>query len=67
MHILKVQNYSTKFEEGVMAITKMFENATQYISEAVARIFGLNDDKYPMTGVQPFDGDPYKERPGSDW
>lgn len=50
-----------------MGITKMFDNVTQYISEAVARIFGPSDDKYPATGMQPFEGDPYKERPGSDW
>ena len=27
-----------------------------YILEAARRIFGPNDDQYPATGVQPFEG-----------
>jgi hypothetical protein len=50
-----------------MSFSKMFANMTQYISEAVARIFGPTDDEYPNTGVQPFEGEPYKEKPGADW
>ncbi len=44
-----------------MAITKMLASITQYISEAVMRIFGPTDDAYPTIGVQPFTGDPYKK------
>ena len=40
-----------------MRIQQLFVNAISYISEAVSRIFGLNDDNYPATGVQPFTGD----------
>ena len=40
-----------------MAISRII----QYISEAVMRIFGPNDDAYPAIGVQPFTGEPYKE------
>lgn len=43
-----------------MGITKMFDNMNQYLSEAVARIFGPNDDEYPSSGVQPFLGKPFK-------
>ena len=49
-----------------MNIYKLFENITKYISEAVVRIFGPNDDAYPNTGVQPFTDDPYKPR-RADW
>lgn len=44
-----------------MAISKMIATMTQYISEAVMRIFGPNDDAYPMIGVQPFTGEVYRE------
>jgi hypothetical protein len=40
-----------------MHMPKFFENAISYVSEAVSRIFGLDDDNYPATGVQPFTGD----------
>jgi hypothetical protein len=33
-----------------------------YISEAVMRIFGIRDDDYPATGVQPFDGNSAKKQ-----
>ncbi|MBF2004874.1 MULTISPECIES: hypothetical protein [Chlorogloeopsis] len=44
------------------AISKLLARLTQYITEAAIRIFGPSDDAYPNTGVQPFSGDPYKER-----
>jgi hypothetical protein len=44
-----------------MAVSKMFQRVVQYISEAVVRIFGPNDDAYPNSGVQPFDGEVKKE------
>lgn len=50
-----------------MSVTKMLEDTTQYIFEAVARIFGPSDDAYPVIGVQPFEGEPRRKRPGSDW
>lgn len=42
-----------------MNISKMMDNLIQYISEAIARIFGPTDDEYPETGVQPFEGEPF--------
>lgn len=33
-----------------------------YISGGVTRIFGIRDDNYPATGVQPFDGDAAKKQ-----
>jgi hypothetical protein len=44
-----------------MNISKTLENITQYFSVAMARIFGPTDDKYPNTGVQPFEGETFKE------
>ncbi|MCW5316696.1 nicotinate phosphoribosyltransferase [Nostoc sp. KVJ3] len=42
-----------------MAISKILADITRYISEAAMRIFGPNDDAYPVIGVQPFTGEPY--------
>jgi hypothetical protein len=50
-----------------MNIFKLFDGITRYISEAVVRIFSPNDDAYPVTGVQPFSGDPYHENRRADW
>ncbi len=50
-----------------MDISKFLASLAQYISEAVARIFSPTDDEYPNTGVQPFEGEAYKEKPGADW
>ena len=50
-----------------MGIGKLLSDITKYITEAFARIFGPNDDKYPATGVQPFEGEPYQEKSGADW
>jgi hypothetical protein len=50
-----------------MGISKLFGRMTKYISEAVARIFGPNDDSYPATGVQPFEGVPFEAGKNSDW
>ncbi|HEY9850588.1 MAG TPA: hypothetical protein V6D28_14070 [Leptolyngbyaceae cyanobacterium] len=50
-----------------MTVYQMFDRVTQFFLEAAARIFGPTDDAYPVTGVQPFEGDPYKESDKSDW
>ncbi|MEB3828790.1 hypothetical protein [Phormidium sp. CCY1219] len=49
-----------------MNISKMFSDVMQYVSEAFARIFSPSDDIYPMSGVQPFEGDPYKDSQWAD-
>lgn len=49
-----------------MGIYKIFDGITQYLSEAVSRIFGPRDDAYPAVGVQPFAGDPFKQQ-DRDW
>ncbi|MBD1940821.1 hypothetical protein H6F50_00415 [Coleofasciculus sp. FACHB-712] len=50
-----------------MSLTRTFDNIIQYFSGAIARIFGLSDDAYPATGVQPFTGEPFSARRGEDW
>ena len=50
-----------------MSIYRLFESMTQYISEAVVRIFSPNDDAYPIIGVQPFSGEPFQETKRTDW
>jgi len=44
------------------AIYRILARITQYISEAAMRIFRPNDDAYPVIGIQPFAGEPYKEK-----
>lgn len=50
-----------------MTIFRAIANITQYISEAAMRIFGPDDDAYPTTGVQPYTGEPYKEKTADNW
>ncbi len=38
-----------------------------FVSEAVMRIFTPTDDAYPIIGVQPFTGDPYKGGRAEAW
>ncbi|WP_072016411.1 isochorismate synthase [Neosynechococcus sphagnicola] len=38
-----------------MNISRMLDTTLQYLSGAMARIFGPTDDNYPATGVQPFE------------
>ncbi|MEO0540080.1 MAG: hypothetical protein AAFZ80_04345 [Cyanobacteria bacterium P01_A01_bin.105] len=42
-----------------MTAFQWFNASLSYLSEAVAHIFGPDQDAYPMIGVQPFEGDPY--------
>lgn len=44
-----------------MSITKMFEDMTQYLTEAFARIFGPNEEDVPNIGVQPFECAPFHQ------
>lgn len=45
-----------------MRLVKQVQEATRYVWEGVKRIFSPRDDEYPETGVQPFTGDPYKDK-----
>jgi hypothetical protein len=50
-----------------MTISNIFMSAMQYISEAFMRIFSPTDDAYPVIGVQPFTGEPYRGRTAQSW
>ncbi|HLO47323.1 MAG TPA: isochorismate synthase [Kamptonema sp.] len=43
-----------------MNLSKNVASAMRFVSEAAMRIFSLSDDKYPVVGVQPFEGIPSK-------
>lgn len=45
-----------------MSLPKMIDEVLMFMSGAVSRIFGLNDDEYPNSGVQPFTGEPYDQK-----
>jgi hypothetical protein len=45
-----------------MSVPKLFDDVIQYFTGAIYRIFGPNDDAYPNTGVQPYSGEPNKDR-----
>ena len=40
-----------------MKLLTLLNDTVEYFADAIARIFGLGDDIYPETGVQPFSGD----------
>ncbi len=40
-----------------MRFAKVFRDSMGFLTDAVSRVFGLDDDNYPATGVQPFGGD----------
>lgn len=44
-----------------MAIIKWIRETIQYLWKGTVRIFSPTDDDYPKTGVQPFEGESYKE------
>lgn len=44
-----------------MSMPKFFDDIIQYFSAAISRIFGPDDNSYPETGVQPFDGESNKK------
>jgi hypothetical protein len=46
-----------KLRQLLQLILKAPQQVISYIAGAVSRIFGPNDDQYPATGVQPFEGE----------
>jgi hypothetical protein len=45
-----------------MSLSQKFAEAVRFVSEAAMRIFAPDKDKYPAIGVQPFDGEPPKDK-----
>jgi nucleoid-associated protein YgaU len=50
-----------QWEKMFKAILEMPQKVVRNITTGVARIFSPNDDDYPATGVQPFEGEPNEE------
>jgi hypothetical protein len=48
-----------------MSISQKVISIVQYLFEGVGRIFSPTDDEYPLIGVQPFAGEPFKS--GAHW
>jgi hypothetical protein len=44
-----------------MSMPKLVDDVIHFFSGAISRIFGPDDDQYPNTGVQPFDGEPNRK------
>jgi hypothetical protein len=47
-------------ESRKMNILEQLERTISYVAEATLELFSPNHDSYPLTGVQPFEGDPYE-------
>ncbi|MGB7247860.1 MAG: hypothetical protein WBC73_02895 [Phormidesmis sp.] len=45
-----------------MTFFQNFKDAFIYLAEGIYRIFSPHDDSYPLTGVQPYTGEPYSKR-----
>lgn len=45
-----------------MNIFKVVDGMILYVSGAMSRIFGPDDDAYPPTGVQPYEGEPTSKK-----
>ena len=44
-----------------MNVLRSIGSALAYLSEGATRLFSFGQDDYPLTGVQPFTGEPYSE------
>lgn len=44
-----------------MFVLRFLQQTMQYISEVASEIFSLNNDDYPIIGIQPFTGESLKE------
>jgi hypothetical protein len=47
----------TKVRQAFQSLLEAIQRLIGYMSGAVTRIFSPTDDRYPETGVQPFEGD----------
>jgi hypothetical protein len=40
-----------------MRIATMLDRLIGYFADGIARVFGLDRNQYPATGIQPFEGE----------
>ena len=52
-----------------MHVPKIIAEIGVFIAGAISRLFGLTDDAYPATGIQPYEGKlpSKKQKPRSRW
>ncbi|WP_197480084.1 MULTISPECIES: hypothetical protein [unclassified Anabaena] len=55
-------NTTHSFRQKMQQFQNSGMQVINYISGAVARIFGVRDDDYPATGFQPYEGEPAKKQ-----
>jgi hypothetical protein len=55
-------NIVNKIRQLFDNFAKIVRQTFDFIAAAARRIFAPTDDKYPATGIQPFEGDIYEER-----
>ena len=48
-------------KQGTVALWNGILNIIRFVSKGVTRIFAPNEETYPATGVQPYEGTPNKE------
>jgi hypothetical protein len=53
---------NTRLKNILRAIVTSPQRVIHYLYGAVIRIFSPSDDNYPLTGVQPFEGDPADQK-----
>lgn len=51
----------------MMMLSRIVAIITQFISEAAMEIFAPEHDDYPIIGLQPFTGEPYKGKANYNW
>ena len=44
-----------------MNVLRVINDALQYLSEGVGKVFSPTNDHYPNTGVQPFEGEVFSK------
>ncbi|MGA7932121.1 MAG: hypothetical protein WCA35_00940 [Kovacikia sp.] len=49
-------------QQAMRTVETTLQRVMRYVSGAVTRIFSPTDDKYPTTGVQPYEGDPAEKK-----
>ena len=50
------------FSKITQSVGNIFQKTIQFISGGAKRIFTPTDDDYPNTGVQPYEGDPSRNK-----
>jgi len=53
---------SNKIKAFLQAVFQIPVQFVRYLWEGVSRIFSPSDDRYPSTGVQPFEGEPADDK-----